>query len=166
MAFVQDEVEEVELQQLVDVTSGLFIRGYQNVQLAVLRSVQRVGVARVDRALDVVVFEKLLDFFVPLVSQCVGADHQAERSYVVVLLVESRLVKDNGETLDCFAEAHLVAQAAVEAISTKLPHPVDPLLLVVSELGVRHDGKGLNLSSYAFLREHSQEVKALLQLVA
>ena len=101
----------------------------------------------------------------PLVGQWIWTNHKTQRFVALLPLKIERFIQYHRQALDGFTKAHIIAQAAIEAISTKLGHPLYTRPLVVSELSLWVDfDLKLGFGLAVILGEDVHEVQALFDL--
>lgn len=117
--------------------------------------------------------KELFDFVLPVVGERGRTNDEAARTvhdFAVLFDLGQfdflALVEDHREGLESLSETHIVAQGAVQVVLPKLRHPVDALLLVVSQFGIgvglhRHDK--LILRDNLVLCKHQQELQPFLR---
>ena len=105
--------------------------------------------------------EKLADLFVPLVGQCVRADHEIQRSFTGLIIFDPRFINHDSQTLNGLTETHVITERAIQPISSKLGHPLDALFLIVSQHCFGVDLQPKRFRVYSGLAENLHEIKAI-----
>mgnify|MGYP006893266773 CR=1 FL=1 len=138
MSFVKHKIEEVNLGECIYSTSCAFVRGDDNVDLAMHRLLDHVSVLREECAFYLLLPKELMDLLVPLESEGIRTDH---KTHWPGSFLHPRFINNNGQTLNSFPKSHFITQAAIKAVLAQLAHPLNPLLLILSKLCVGNHGQ-------------------------
>ena len=85
--------------------------------------------------------KELVNFILPIVSQCSWADHNVARSInnltmllYLCLFDFLTFIQHDTQRLQCLAKAHIITKGTIEIVVPKLGHPIDALFLVWPQL--------------------------------
>lgn len=138
MALIEYEVEEVLMRERVtlllsNVRSRPVIRHNDDVNLFNCSPNMLFALTVVDLSIELVLLEEFVDFLLPLVGQSIRTNDQRRQALSSCFPVHRCLIQYDCETLDSLSKAHIVAQRAVQTVSSEHRQPLDALPLVAAE---------------------------------